>query len=253
VKPVLIEVCVDTLEGALAAQEGGAGRIELCADLVVGGTTPSAGAIALARQALTIALHVMIRPRAGDFCYSRHDLAVMLHDIDVAKSLGADGVVLGVLRPDGQVDLAATSELIAAARPMSVTFHRAFDLTPDPLSSLDDLIGLGADRVLTSGQKPAAFEGAATLARLVAHAKNAIAVMAGGGIDEHNIARLVGLTGVSEVHMSAREQVESLMRFRRQDVNLGSAAGLSDSTRAVTSAQRIRACRKALTQANHSV
>ena len=179
---LICEVCVESVEAAVAAEQGGAHRVELCADLLEGGITPSAGTIALARARLGIRLHVLIRPRGGDFCYSDTELDIMRHDIATARALGADGVVLGVLLPDGTVDAARTAELMAAARPLSVTFHRAFDVTRDPYEALEALIALGVDRVLTSGQESSALEGLDTLAALVQQAGDRIAVMPGGGI-----------------------------------------------------------------------
>ncbi|MGH9764286.1 MAG: copper homeostasis protein CutC, partial [Blastocatellia bacterium] len=151
-KTLTIEVCVDTVESAIAAQRGGADRIELCGNLIEGGITPSIGAIEMVRKNLSIPLHVVIRPRGGDFLYSDIDFEVMKRDIELVKWLGADGVVFGVLTPRAAVDVERTEDLIARARPLSVTFHRAFDMTRDPYQSLDDLIALGVNRVLTSGQ-----------------------------------------------------------------------------------------------------
>src|SRR4029079_16681694 len=142
-----IEVCVDTVESAMAAERGGADRVELCDNLLEGGTTPSAGAIAIARQQLGIKLQVIIRPRGGDFCFSEIEFAVMQHDIALAKQLGADGVVIGMLTADGEIDTEHTRALIELALPLSVTFHRAFDMARDPYRALENLIGLGVDRI----------------------------------------------------------------------------------------------------------
>jgi copper homeostasis protein len=243
---VLLEVCVDSLESALAAQAGGADRVELCAGLLEGGLTPSAGTIELARRKLAIGLQVMIRPRGGDFCYSDLELEAMQRDIAVAKSLGADGVVLGVLRPDAMVDAPRTAALIAAARPLSVTFHRAFDLTVDPAAALQALIALRVDRVLTSGQAASAPQGSATLAALVRQAAGRIVVMAGGGLSEQSVRALVEQTGVREVHLSARVPLESAMTYRRPDVALGGAPASQEYQRLVASQERIAACRIAL-------
>ena len=157
--PIPLEVPIDSIESALAAQAGGASRVELCANLLEGGTTPSAGMIAAVRRGISLDLMVMIRPRGGDFCYSDAEVDVMAHDIRVAKESGADGIALGLLRPDGSVDSERTRALIASARPLKVTFHRAFDMTNDPYRALDDLIGLGIERVLTSGLESSALEG----------------------------------------------------------------------------------------------
>lgn len=216
-----IEICVDSVEGALAAQRGGADRVELCANLLEGGTTPSAGCIKLARQRLTIGLHVLVRPRGGDFLYSEPEMDVVREDILAAKALGADGVVLGCLTARGDIDLARTRELIALARPLNVTFHRAFDMCRDPRQALEELISLGVDRVLTSGQEASCLEGLDLLAELHRQAAGRIIVLPGGGITPRNARRIVEATGVSEVHLSARSSVESRMEFRNARVFMG--------------------------------
>jgi len=198
---VLVEACVETVDGARAAETGGAGRIELCAGLIEGGTTPSAGAIAQARERIAIPLFVIVRPRGGDFVYSDGDLGVMRHDIANAASAGADGVVIGALTSAGRVDSAIVRELVELARPMQVTFHRAFDLTRDFADALEALVDAGVDRVLTSGGAATAVEGIATLASLVRQAGNRIAVMAGGRITEATAAQIVRETGVREIHV----------------------------------------------------
>jgi copper homeostasis protein len=156
---IVLEICIDSVEAAMAAQQGGANRVELCADLLEGGTTPSAGTIHLARRSIDIDLNVIIRPRGGDFCYTPVEFEVMKLDIETAKAAGANGVVIGVLNEDGSVDADRTSELVTLARPMSVTFHRAFDMARDPYQALETLIDLGVDRVLTTGQESSVLEG----------------------------------------------------------------------------------------------
>ena len=157
--PPLIEVCLDSADSAVAAQAGGAARVELCDNLLEGGTTPSAGAIAAARRAIDIGLHVMIRPRGGDFCYGPSEVEAMLHDIGVSQELGADGVVFGALLPEGRIDEELTTRLLEAARPLSVTFHRAFDMSGDPLEALDALKRIGVHRLLSSGQEGHVLDG----------------------------------------------------------------------------------------------
>src|SRR2546425_4916267 len=206
--PVLVEACVDSVESALAAARGGAHRIELCANLVEGGTTPSAGTLAVCRARLEIPIFVLIRPRGGDFLYSAAELAVMLEDVKQAKETGAQGIVTGVLRADGEIDQDRTGELIAAARPLRVTFHRAFDVCRDAGRALETLIALGVERVLTSGQAATAPEGAEAIAGLVRRAAGRIAVLPGGGVTEGNVAALVRATGVTEIgRASCRERV----------------------------------------------
>lgn len=220
---MIIEICVDSVEGALAAERGGAQRVELCANLMDGGTTPSAGMIQQARQRLSIGLQVIIRPRGADFLYSEVDQAVMVEDIRTAKALGANGVVIGCLTAEGDIDRGRTAELIAAARPMNVTFHRAFDMCRDPQKALEDLVALGVDRLLTSGQEGSAYEGMELIASLQAQAAGRLVVMPGGGISARNVRKIVERTGVQEVHLSARGQVESGMMFRNTRVFMGGA------------------------------
>jgi copper homeostasis protein len=237
-----IEVCVDSVESAMAAERGGADRVELCDNLLEGGTTPSAGAIAIARERLGIKLHVIIRPRGGDFCYSDVEFAVMRHDVALAKQLGADGVVIGILTSDGEVDVDRTRELIELARPLSVTFHRAFDMARDPYRALEDLIGLGVDRVLTSGQEPSVIEGLDLIAELVRIAGDRVIIMPGGGT-ERNIKKVVERSGVREVHVTGTTSVESPMRFRNPRVFMGGELRPPEYTRTTTDPDRIRQLR----------
>ncbi len=218
-----VEICVDSVRGALAAQQGGADRVELCDNLLEGGTTPSAGCIKVARQGLQIGLQVIIRPRGGDFLYSPEEIKVMREDIRLAKDLGANGVVLGCLTTQGDIDLLVTEELIKLARPLNVTFHRAFDMCRDPEKALEDLIGLGVERVLTSGQEASCVEGLELIAALQKQAARRIIVMPGGGLTPRNIGKFVRATGVSEVHLSARRTIESGMSYRNSRVFMGGA------------------------------
>ncbi len=217
-----VEICVDSIDGAIAAERGGADRIELCANLLEGGTTPSAGCIKLARR-VKIGLCVMIRPRGGDFLYQPDELEIMREDIRIAKDLGADGVVLGCLTADGNINRTQTEQLVNLARPLPVTFHRAFDMSIDPARALQDLVDLGVDRVLTSGQESSAVEGMEVIRALHKQSAGRIRVMAGGGITLRNVQRIVDSTGISEVHLSARTSVESGMSYRKQGVFMGGA------------------------------
>jgi copper homeostasis protein len=238
-----IEVCVDSVESAMAAERGGADRVELCDNLLEGGTTPSAGAIAIARQQLEIKLHVIIRPRGGDFCYSDVEFAVMRHDVAQAKQLGADGVVIGILTSEGDIDVERTRALIELARPLSVTFHRAFDMARDPYRALEDLIGLGIDRILTSGQEPSVLEGLDLIAELVQLAGDRVIIMPGGGT-ERNIGKVVARSGVRELHVTGTTSVESPMRFRNARIFMGGELRPPEYTRATTDPEKISALRR---------
>jgi len=229
---ILVEACVDSVACAEAAAAGGAGRVELCAGLVEGGTTPSEGMIAAVRERIAIALHVLIRPRGGDFLYSRDECAVMRRDIDGARRSGANGVVLGALCADGTIDAEMTTALVEHAHPLSVTFHRAFDMTRDLVESLAALERMGIERVLTSGGAASARAGIPVLASLVRHAGDRVTILAGGGI--------TGETGVREVHVRGAVREESAMRYRATGVALSRAAQPDEFARAVTSADSIR-------------
>jgi len=209
---MMLEIAANSVASALAAQEGGAGRVELCTALELGGLTPSRAQVALARERLRIPLYVLIRPRAGDFLYSELECEAMQRDIETCAALGCDGVVLGVLDAEGNVDVARCRALIAAAGTLGVTFHRAFDLTHDPLASLDALVALGCERVLTSGAQASAFEGAGLIRQLVGLAAGRIVVMPGAGVDAGNIGKLRELTGAREFHASAKRRHPSAMQ-----------------------------------------
>ena len=216
------EICANSVASCIAAQEGGADRVELCAGIPEGGTTPSYGMIKSARECISIGLNVIIRPRGGDFLYSKEELKEMIYDIHVAKELGADGLVFGCLTPDGNVDMEAMRPLMEAASGTPVTFHRAFDHSSDPLQALEDIISLGCARILTSGCSPTALEGADLLAELVEKAGDRIIIMPGCGVKESNIAEIAKLSGAREFHFSAREPIESGMIFRNSDIAMGS-------------------------------
>ncbi|MCF2504013.1 copper homeostasis protein CutC [Dyadobacter sp. CY107] len=220
-----IEVCAYSLESCINAQAGGAGRIELCGGLGEGGTTPSAGLIEVVRQHIDIDLFVMIRPRGGDFVYDVFEEEIMRKDIDLAKKLGANGVVLGILTSDGQVDIARTKALVEYAHPMKVTFHRAFDLTPDPIKALKAVIETGAERILTSGQKPAAVEGITLLEQLSKEAGDSIEIMAGGGVNHNNAAQLAA-AGVHSLHLTAKAFRPGRQKYFPADISM--AGGVPD-------------------------
>jgi copper homeostasis protein len=223
---VLIEVCVDSLASAVAAERGGARRVEVCSNLLEGGVTPSAGLIELVRARTSIGVQVMIRPRGGDFCYTLEEFETMRCDITVARKLGADGVVLGILRADGSVDIERTRELVERARPLNVTFHRAFDMSADLFRALEDICTTGADRLLTSGGEKNALQAVEQIARLVEAARGRIAIMACGGIDDRNAASIIERTGVREIHVGLRSPVASPMLHRNTQMAMGTAPGL---------------------------
>ena len=236
---VLLEVCVDSVESATAAERGGAQRVELCSNLAEGGVTSSAGLISHVRRKVSIDIHVMIRPRAGDFCYSAEEFETMEQDVLTAKQLGANGVVLGVLTPNGEIDVERTRHLVHLARPLETTFHRAFDMSRNIEKSLADVIEAGADRVLTSGGEQKVEDGIPTVARLLQAANQRIAVMVGAGITESNVHRIVTETGVREIHASLRAHVPSPMRYRNQKVSMGSVKG-SEYERAIVLEDAVR-------------
>ncbi len=243
---VLIEICTDSVEGVLAARVGGAHRVELCSSLIEGGITPSAGTIELAVKRGGLPVMVMIRPRGGDFCYSTVELDVLRSDIAMSKALGVAGVVLGVLEPNGRIDRAHTRELAALARPLQVTFHRAFDMARDAFEALDDLMELGIERVLTSGQERSVIEGLETLGKLVARARGRISVMPGGGITERNVGKVVADLGVREVHLTGRSMVESRMIHRNTRCFMGGELRPPEFAWGETDANRVRAIMKIL-------
>lgn len=239
-KEFLVEACVNSVESAIEAEKGGAHRVELCDNLLEGGTTPSAASIQLAKKILSIDLNVIIRPRGGDFCYSDVEFEVMKSDILAAKELGADGVVIGILNLDGRVDKKRTRELIDLARPMSVTFHRAFDMTADPFEALHDLIELKVDRILTSGQKNTAMEGIRLISDLVREAGDKVIIMPGCGITPENIATFSEETGAREFHVFAVKKIKSPMEYRNQEAFMGAPVEVSEFEISVTDAEVIR-------------
>lgn len=220
------EVVVYNIESALNAQQGGADRVELCDNPGGGGTTPSSGTIQVLSQQLDISLFVMIRPREGDFCYSDLEYEAMKHDIERAKELGAEGVVLGILSPDGTIDIERCQALIELARPLQVTCHRAFDMTEDPHEALEACIEAGFDRILTSGQQAQVHDGMSLIANLVNKADGRISIMAGCGVNEETVEDIVRQTGVHEIHLAASETRPSLMEYENgQITGMGSTDG----------------------------
>jgi len=239
-----LEIASNSVASALAAQQGGADRIELFDNLAEGGTTPSHGSIAVARERLQIPLFVLIRPRPGDFRYDALETEIMLRDIAQCRQLGCDGVVIGALDAAGDIDVPLCRDLVAAAGPLGVTFHRAFDAARDLPAALEQVIALGCQRVLSSGGQASAQAGSDMLARLVTQAGDRLAVMAGAGIGPENIADIATTTGCRELHASAKTVRVSGMRYRNADLR-----GL-DNDWMQTDANTVAALRAALDAVN---
>jgi copper homeostasis protein len=242
---MFLEICVDSVESALAAEAGGAQRVELCSALSEGGLTPSLGLIRAVRSHLKIGVHVMVRPRGGDFCYSEEELAVMRDDIKISREAGADGVVLGVLTADSGVDTEHTRELVAWARPMQVTFHRAIDTTHDIMLSLGDVIQTGADRVLTSGGAATATAGQRRIREMVERSRGRIRVMVGGSVRPENVREIARSTGATEFHAALRNTVLSPVEQQIRGAQPGSA-NTGHSMRSIVRAEDVRALQAAI-------
>lgn len=236
-----LEVCSNSVTSALAAQEGGAFRVELCENLHEGGTTPSAGQLALARKLLNIKLYVLIRPRSGDFLYTDVEFDIIMADIQHCADIGCDGVVIGILKADGSIDVERCRKAADLARKhgLGVTFHRAFDMCNDQFKALEGIIELGCERILTSGGRSTAMEGITNVAQLVKRAAGRIAIMPGSGINENNVADLVKFTGVTEVHSSARIFQRSKMEYLNDHILLSDNQG-DEYTIDVSSADKVR-------------
>lgn len=239
-----LEICAASIASCLAAAEGGANRIELCDNLLEGGTTPSYATIALAREKVKIDLYPIIRPRGGDFLYSDLEFEVMKKDIELCKQLGCNGVVIGILLPNGRVDKDRCRILTQLAWPMGVTFHRAFDMTDNPFEALEDIISIGCERILTSGARNTAIEGAPLLKDLLERANDRIAIMAGSGVRATNIAQLIQSTGITEFHTTAKAYEESKMVYRNPNVSMGGIPGVPEYGISVTQKKEVALIRE---------
>lgn len=225
----IIEVCANSAQSCVEAELGGATRVELCAAIPEGGTTPSYGEIKTAQELTSkIDINIIIRPRGGDFLYTKAEIKAMLYDIQMAKDLQVHGVVFGCLTKDGDIDVDLLQRFMEAAKPLSVTFHRAFDVCRDPFKALEQIIEAGCDRILTSGQEKDAVTGIPLLAKLVKQAGDRIIIMPGCGVREDNIAQIEAATGAREFHTSARRVVFSKMQYRKERVPMGSSAVTSE-------------------------
>jgi len=246
-----IEICIDAVDSALAAQHGGAQRVELCSNLLEGGTTPSAGLIKTVRDKTSLGLQVMVRPRGGDFCYNDDEFEVMCHDVTAAKSLGADGIVIGLLNTDGSIDIPRTSQLVELAKPLPVTFHRAFDVATNLPGALQELIKIGIARVLTSGGEPSATLGIPALTELVQASAGRITILAGGGINSTNVADIVEKTGVKEVHAGLRTVISGRMQQSDKKISPG-VGGMDESQRFVVLEENVARMSQAIAGIKHS-
>ncbi len=229
-----IEIVVYNIESALRAQEGGADRVELCDNPGEGGTTPSYGTIELVRQNVSMDVYVMIRPRGGDFCYTSYEFHSMKRDISQCQKLSVDGVVFGILNPDGTIDKKRCKELISQARPLKVTCHRAFDMTRDPFEALEDCIEAGFDRILTAGQRALASDGVDLIADLIRKANGRISIMPGSGVNENTVEEIVSKSQANEIHFSAVAFKASPMIYKNSNIEgMGSEEGSEFKLRTV--------------------
>ena len=240
-----LEICIDSVESAIAAQQGGAQRVELCSALTEGGLTPSIGLHRAVRSAIDIGLYVMIRPRGGDFLYSTEELAVMREDIAQARANGADGVVFGLLDEEGDVDIPRTRELVELASPMDVTFHRAVDMARDLNTAVEGILKTGANRILTSGAAQTALLGIAPLQQMIQTHGSRIQIMVCGGVRAENVGEIMRSTGARQFHAALRQEIGSRVKHRPDSLHLG-ATKADDYTRKVVMSQDVRSLRAAI-------
>lgn len=236
----VFEICANSAESAVQAQLGGAQRVELCAGIPEGGTTPSFGEIMTALKYTNIDINVIIRPRAGDFLYTERELEIMECDIELIRETGIRGVVFGCLTADGDVDTVAMTRLMKHCKGLSVTFHRAFDVCRNPQLALEQIIDLGCNRILTSGQQPDAQQGIPLIQKLVEQAGKRIIIMPGCGINETNIKEIASKTGAKEFHMSARSLYPSSMIYKNPRVSMGGTVVIDEYKQSVTDAEKVK-------------
>lgn len=238
---ILLEICCGSIDDAIQAQNGGADRVELCSALFLGGLTPSAGTLKYAREQLRIPIIAMVRPRGGGFCYTDAEFATMEGDAQAAVENGSDGVVFGILKEDGSIDIGRTRRIrdIIGDNKHSV-FHRAFDVTPDPFRALDQLVDLGITRILTSGQQDTVPEGAELIRRLIEYAKDRIEILPGGGIKPFNLSDVIAKTGCKQVHLTAFKTARDLSTNQRPHVTFGGALYPAEDSFLVTDAELVR-------------
>ena len=241
-----LEICANSVQSTINAQKGGADRVELCDNLWEGGTTPSAATIKVVRKSIDIGLFVIIRPRGGDFLYTDLEFEIIKEDIRIAKELGADGIVSGILDADGNIDISRMSELVELSHPLPFTCHRAFDLTSDPFKALEDVISCGAKRILSSGLQNSVPLGIDMLKQLNEKADGRIIIMPGGGVNENNIMEIVGKTGCREFHMTGKVVLDGDMKFRNHDLKINGAPQIPEFGIAVSDVDKIRKVRDVL-------
>ncbi|MGH4117380.1 copper homeostasis protein CutC [Clostridium sp.] len=217
----ILEVCVDSVESAMEAVKGGTNRLEVCSNLIIGGTTPNINLFKILREKVSLKMNVLIRPRYGDFCYTENEFEIMKRDIRMFKKAGASGVVIGMLKPDGTLNIDGMKQLIAEAEGMHVTLHRAFDLCRDPLATLEEAKKLGINSILTSGQKNSCTQGKELLKKLVEKSEHKIEILIGSGINSSNVEDVISYTKSYAVHTSGKMEVESDMQYRRDDISMG--------------------------------
>lgn len=244
-KDYILECCVDSVESALEAQKGGANRVELCSALVIGGLSPSVALFQKVKEVLDIKIHVLLRPRFGDFCYTDYEHEIIKEEVRKFRELGADGVVIGTLKPDGTLNMEQMKELVEEAGTMSITLHRAFDMCKDPMKTLNDVKELGIHTILTSGQKNSCINGTDLLAKLVKEADEKVDILIGGGVNASVIEELYNETGATSYHMSGKITLDSKMEYRRSDVNMG-VASMSEYEIWRTSSNRVSAAKEVL-------
>lgn len=220
-KKKILEVCVDSVESAIAAEAGGASRIELCGSLMIGGTTPTMALLDLVKEKIDIPVYVLIRPRFGDFCYTILEFEQIKKEVIQAKQHGADGIVIGVLKPDGSLDIERMRELVEIARPLHITLHRAFDVCKQPLDTLELIKELGIHTILTSGQEQTCVQGKELLTELVRRAGSEVEILIGSGLKSSNIEEMIRATGARAYHLSGKKEIESQMLYRPKEVSMG--------------------------------
>jgi copper homeostasis protein len=241
----ILEICAGDIDSVIAAAKGGAERVELCSALSDGGITPSIGFIKQALKVDGLKVHVLIRPRGGDFLYTKEEIAMMIDDIATCHELGVHGVVIGALTADGDIDFEACKRMVEVAGNMNITFHRAFDLCKDPIKSIDQIIELGCNRLLTSGQAASAEAGVELLHKLVEYANGRIVILAGGGVTPTNAAKILQQSGTNEIHASARSTVQSNMKYRLDGVSMG-AADVDEYSRKTTDVKIVTQIKRAI-------